>query len=182
MHTNPTHVTPMKHAGRLNFFHFDPEAMHSMEALEQRIARSDLDKPLAELARLRVAQVNGCAYCIDRHARDARALGLDECRITLLPVWRDTDLFSERERATLAWAEALTRVAEAPVPDGTWKLVEEMFVPSQLVDLTLVVTTTMPGTGSSLAFASCRSRRTMPVLSRSPQGAWSRPAPSRSSS
>jgi AhpD family alkylhydroperoxidase len=142
MNANSAQPAPIKRTGRLDFFRFGPEAMHAMEALERRIARCDLDKPLVELVRLRVSQVNGCAYCIDRHARDARALGVDERRLTLLPVWQDTVLFTERERAALAWAEALTRVAGAPVPEGTWEAADGIFVPSQLVDLTLVITTT----------------------------------------
>jgi len=142
MNANATHVAPIKATSRLNFFHHGPEAMQAMEALEHRIAQCDLDKALVELVRLRVSQVNGCAYCIDRHARDARAHGVDDRRIALLPVWRDTTLFTDRERAALAWAEALTRVADAHVPDTIWEQVAAVFAPAQLVDLTLVVTTT----------------------------------------
>ncbi|MFC5568738.1 carboxymuconolactone decarboxylase family protein [Lysobacter yangpyeongensis] len=127
---------------RLDFFAFGPDAMQAMGAPEQRIARSGLAKSLIELIRLRVSQINGCAYCIDKHASAARSLGIDERRLMLLPVWCDTLLFTDSERAALAWAEALTRVADSQVPDETWEHAKRWFLPSQLVDLTLVVTTT----------------------------------------
>jgi AhpD family alkylhydroperoxidase len=130
---------PIAPAPRLNFFAFGPDAMRAMGALDQRIAHSDLDESLVELVRLRVSQINGCAYCIDRHTADALRLGEDDRRLAVLPVWRDTPFFSTRERAALAWAEALTRMAGSPVPDELWKTVEGAFVPSLLIDLTLVI-------------------------------------------
>jgi AhpD family alkylhydroperoxidase len=126
-------------AQRLNFFALGPDAMRAMATLDQRIAHSDLEKPLVELVRIRVSQINGCAFCIDRHTTDARRAGEDERRLALLPVWRETPLFTRRERAALAWAEALTRIADAPVTDELWAQVEAMFVPSQLIDLTLAI-------------------------------------------
>ena len=126
-------------APRLNFFAFGPDAMRVMGALDQRITHSDLEKSLVELVRLRVSQINGCAFCIDRHTTDALRLGEDERRLAVLPAWRDTPFFTPRERAALAWAEALTRIADAPVPDDLWELVERAFVPSQLIDLTLAI-------------------------------------------
>lgn len=135
-----THQTALP-APRLNFFALGPDAMRAWAALDQRIAQSDLENPLVELVRLRVSQINGCAFCIDRHTADALRAGEDPRRLTLLSAWRDTPFFSNRERAALAWAEALTRIADAPVTDGLWQQVEDAFAPSELVDLTLAINT-----------------------------------------
>lgn len=126
-------------APRMDFRALGPDAMRAMGALDLRVHHSDLEKSLVELVRIRVSQLNGCAFCIDKHTADARRGGEDERRLTLLPVWRDTPFFSERERAALAWAEALTRIADAPVDDALWSWVEDVFVPSQLIDLTLAI-------------------------------------------
>lgn len=126
---------------RFNFFMHGPDAMGAMDALEHRIRHSDLDASLIELVRIRVSQINGCAYCIDKHISDARDHGVDERRLALLQVWRETRLFSDRERAALAWAEALTNIASGGASDTVWEQVSEGFPPSQLVDLTLVITT-----------------------------------------
>ncbi|TAH46816.1 MAG: carboxymuconolactone decarboxylase family protein [Dokdonella sp.] len=133
-----THHTALP-AQRLNFFALGPDTMRAMGVLDQRIANSDLEKSLVELIRIRVSQINGCAYCVDRHTADARRAGEDQRRLTTLSVWRDTPFFTARERAALAWAEALTRIADAHVTDELWELVEGEFVPSQLIDLTLAI-------------------------------------------
>lgn len=124
---------------RLNFFAFGPDAMRAMGALDTRVANSGLDKGLVELVRLRVSQINGCAFCVDKHASDAIKSGEDSRRLATLQVWRDVPFFSESERAALEWAEALTLVAESHVSESIWERVKEKFVPSQLVDLTLAV-------------------------------------------
>jgi len=124
---------------RLNFYKSGPEAMKAMAAVEQQIARSGLEKPLMELVRLRASQINGCAYCIDIHTSDARKGGESERRLSLVSVWRETTLFSDRERAALEWAESVTRVAETHVPDEVWERVRPQFTPEELVDLTLLV-------------------------------------------
>lgn len=139
MSTLPHHATPP--APRLNFFALGPDAMRAWAALDQRIAQSELETSLIELVRLRVSQINGCAFCIDRHTADALRAGEDPRRLTMLSAWQDTPFFNSRERAALAWAEALTRIADAPVPDDLWELVEDVFAPSQLVDLTLAINT-----------------------------------------
>lgn len=126
-------------APRLNFFAHGPDAMRAMGALDQRVAQSELEMPLVELVRIRVSQINGCAFCIDRHMADARRAGEDERRLATLQAWRDTPFFSRRERAALAWAEALTRIADAHVPDALWELMQEAFAPQQLVDLSLAI-------------------------------------------
>ena len=130
----PTQTSP-----RLNFFSAGPEAMRAMGALDQRIAQSHLEKPLVELIKIHVSQINGCAFCIDRHVSDARHAGEDERRIATLQAWRDTPFFSSRERAALAWAEALTSIADDHVSDALWESVQAEFSPADLVDLTLAV-------------------------------------------
>jgi AhpD family alkylhydroperoxidase len=113
--------------------------MRAMGALEQRVAHSGLEKPLVELVRIRVSQVNGCAFCIDRHVADARRAGEDERRLATLQAWGDTPFFSPREQAALAWSEALTRIAGDHVPDALWERVRSEFAPAELVDLTLAI-------------------------------------------
>ncbi len=128
---------------RLNFFQSSPDSMRALMGLEERISRSGLEKPLVELVRLRASQINGCAYCIDLHARDARKAGESERRLSALITWRDTPntdvFFSDRERAALEWTEAVTLVAQTHVPDEVWNRVRVHFTPEEIVDLTLLV-------------------------------------------
>jgi len=137
---------------RLNFFSASPEAMKAMNALEQQIARSGLEKPLVELVRLRASQINGCAYCIDRHGSDARNAGESERRLILLSVWRQTLFFNERERAALEWTESLTLVSETHVPDDVWERAQTQFTAVELVDLTLLVNTINAWNRFAIAF------------------------------
>ena len=137
---------------RLDFLALGPDAMRAMRTLEQRIEQSGLEKSLVELVRLRVSQINGCAFCVDRHTADLRRAGEDERRLAAVTVWRDTPFFDARERAALAWAEALTRIADTPVPDELWKFVEDVFAPSQLVDLTLAINTINAWNRFAIAF------------------------------
>ena len=120
---------------RLNFYQSGPEAMKAMAGLEQQISRSGLEPALVELVRLRSSQINGCAFCIDRHATDARKAGESERRLTLVSAWRETPLFSERERAALEWAESLTLVATSHVPDEVWERTKQQFTPTELVEV-----------------------------------------------
>jgi AhpD family alkylhydroperoxidase len=128
---------------RLNFYQSSPDSMRALMGLEERIAKSGLEKPLIELVRLRASQINGCAYCIDLHSRDARKAGESERRLALLVAWRETPssapFFSDRERAALEWTEAVTLVAQTHVPDDVWNRVRVHFTPEELVDLTLLV-------------------------------------------
>lgn len=110
-----------------------------MGALDQRIAQSNLEKSLVELIKIRVSQINGCAFCIDRHVSDSRRAGEGERRIVTLQAWRDTPFFSSRERAALAWAESLTSIVNDHVSDALWDTVQSEFSPSDLVDLTLAI-------------------------------------------
>ncbi|MBL8482285.1 MAG: carboxymuconolactone decarboxylase family protein [Rhodocyclaceae bacterium] len=124
---------------RMDFYKAGPEAMRAMMGLEQRIGRSGLDKLLAEMVRLRVSQINGCAYCVDMHSTDARSAGETERRLAAVVVWREAPFFSERERAALEWAESLTLLAAGGVSDEVWNRVKPHFTPEELVDLTLLV-------------------------------------------
>ncbi|MEO7997039.1 MAG: carboxymuconolactone decarboxylase family protein [Gemmatimonadaceae bacterium] len=136
---------------RLNFYKAGPDAMKVMMMLEQQTSRSTLERTLVELVRLRVSQMNGCAYCVDLHSSEARKAGEDERRLATLVVWRETPLFGDRERAALEWAESITRVAESHVPDEVWLHVKPYFTDTEIVDLTMVVNTV--GAWNRLAIA-----------------------------
>lgn len=125
---------------RLDFYKASPDAIKAMVGLEQRIAKSELEKPLVELVRLRASQINGCAYCVDTHATDARKAGEDDRRLASLCVWRESPFFSERERAALAWTEALTLISQSHAPDDLWEAVRPHFTDIELTDLTLLIT------------------------------------------
>ncbi|HST45318.1 MAG TPA: carboxymuconolactone decarboxylase family protein [Luteimonas sp.] len=116
-------------------------ALQPLIALTEGIqAAGRLEPALAELVLMRVSQINGCAFCLDMHSKDARAAGETEQRLHLLPAWRETRLYSARERAALAWAEALTTLGSADaVPDALYAEVRGQFEEAALVDLTLVV-------------------------------------------
>ncbi|KJK23949.1 alkylhydroperoxidase [Burkholderiaceae bacterium 16] len=108
--------------------------------LDRRNERYRLEHSLVDLVRLRVSQVNGCPYCIDLHSARARKDGEMAARIDMLEVWRDTPLYTDRERAALAWAEAVTDIAGTHVPDTVWEAVRAYFSEREIVDLTLLVT------------------------------------------
>ncbi|MGO4813585.1 carboxymuconolactone decarboxylase family protein [Cupriavidus sp. 2MCAB6] len=108
--------------------------------LDRRNQRYRLEHSLVDLVRLRVSQVNGCPYCIDLHSARARKDGEMAARIDMLEVWRETPLYTDRERAALAWAEAVTDIAGTHVPDAVWEAVRPYFSEREIVDLTLLVT------------------------------------------
>ncbi len=137
---------------RLNFYTANPEAMRLLGTLEQRIAKSGIDKPLAELLRLRVSQINGCAFCLDMHFSDAVKAGEQTRRLASLSAWRETPFFSDRERAALAWTEAVTLVADTHVPDAVWEDIRPYFTPEELVDLMLLITTINTWNRFAIAF------------------------------
>lgn len=128
-------------APRLDFYKASPAAIKAMMGLEDRIGKSGLEPSLIELVRLRVSQINGCAFCIDLHTADARKGGEDDRRLATLSVWRETPFFSARERAALAWTEAVTLIAQDHVPDTVWEAVHPHFSEAEIVDLTLLVAT-----------------------------------------
>ncbi|HWQ54787.1 MAG TPA: carboxymuconolactone decarboxylase family protein [Bryobacteraceae bacterium] len=120
-----------------------PAAYRAMSALEGYIRKSSsLEPPLLELVRMRASQINGCAYCIDMHSKDARASGETEQRLYALNAWEETPFFSDRERAALAWTEAITLIAEAKASDDQlYREVREHFTEEELVNLTLGIVT-----------------------------------------
>jgi AhpD family alkylhydroperoxidase len=126
---------------RINFQQIAPEAMRAMLGLERYLASSRIERPLRNLIKLRASFLNGCAYCIDMHSKDARALGETEQRIYALAAWHETPFYTERERAALAWADAVTQVALGHVPDDVYNATRAAFSEEELVDLTMVVVT-----------------------------------------
>ena len=126
---------------RLDFYNANPNAIKALLGLEKRISESSLEKSLVELIRLRASLINGCAYCIDLHTADARKGGEDYRRLATLSVWRETPFFTDRERAALAWTEAVTLVSQDHVPDEVWTAVRPHFDDAELVDLTLLIST-----------------------------------------
>jgi AhpD family alkylhydroperoxidase len=126
---------------RLNAFQASPKAYQAMAALESFVASCGLEKPLLLLVKMRASQINGCAYCLDMHSKDARALGESEQRLYLLNAWREAPFYTERERAALQWTEAVTLVAEDHVPDEVYERVAKQFSEQELGNLTLAIAT-----------------------------------------
>ena len=115
--------------------------MKAMMALEAYVQSSGLDRSLIELVKARASQINGCGFCLDLHTRDARAHGETEQRLYLLSAWRESPLYSERERAALAWTESLTLIAQTQAPDDVYELARSQFFKEELVKLTLLMVT-----------------------------------------
>lgn len=115
------------------------EGIKSLLGLEHYLHLCGLPSALLELVKLRASQINGCAYCIDMHTKDARARGESEQRLYALNAWRETPFFNDRERAALAWTEAVTEVAKTHVPDDVYAATHRHFNDKELVDLTLAV-------------------------------------------
>jgi AhpD family alkylhydroperoxidase len=124
---------------RIDFTRASLPALKPLFALGAQAETSGLEHPLLELVKMRASQLNGCAYCLDMHSKDARAAGETEQRLYLLDAWRETSLYSERERAALAWTEAVTLVAEGHVPDGAYDEASNHFTEDELVSLTLAI-------------------------------------------
>lgn len=120
---------------RLNYPRQSPEAVRAMYALETHLATSSLESSLRELVKIRASQINGCAFCIDMHTKDARAAGETEQRIYALNAWRETPFFNDRERAALAWTEAVTRIGDG-VSDELFESAKHHFSEKEMVDLT----------------------------------------------
>jgi AhpD family alkylhydroperoxidase len=121
---------------RLEYQSFSPDALAALRALERHLASCGLDHKLMHLLKMRASQINGCAYCLDMHSIDARAAGETEQRLYALSAWRETPFFTDRERAALAWIEALTLVATSHVPDEVFAEVRTQFSDQEIVDLT----------------------------------------------
>ncbi|MGE5222285.1 MAG: carboxymuconolactone decarboxylase family protein [Omnitrophica WOR_2 bacterium] len=124
---------------RLIYKEVAPEGFRTMLKLGYYVNTSGLEPSLLNLIRLRASQINGCAYCIDIHTREARARGETEQRLYALSAWRETPFYSDRERAALAWTEAVTLISESDVPDELYESVRPQFSEKELVDLTFAV-------------------------------------------
>lgn len=124
---------------RIEYFNVVPGAVKAMMGLENQIRHSGLEESLLDLVRMRASQINGCAYCIDMHSKDARARGETEQRLYELDAWRETPFYSERERAALAWTEAVTLIADGHAPEQTYEEVCKQFNDAELVNLTLAI-------------------------------------------
>lgn len=126
---------------RMNFYRAAPDAIKALVAVESQVTASGLEQSLIELVKTRASQINGCAYCINMHTEDASKHGETEQRLYLLNAWRESPLYSERERAALDWTEALTLVSETHAPDADYEAVRAEFTDGELVNLTTLIGT-----------------------------------------
>ena len=126
-------------SARIDYNKVAPGAFRAMFGLERYVRDCGLEPSLLHLIKMRASQINGCAYCLDMHSKDARAEGETEQRLYVLNAWREAPFYTERERAALAWTEALTLVAENHVPDEIYDEVRQHFTERELADLSLAV-------------------------------------------
>jgi AhpD family alkylhydroperoxidase len=126
---------------RLDYGRVAPGVYDAMDALDRYLADCGVDERLLHLVRLRASQLNGCAYCIDMHWKDLRALGDTEQRLCSLDAWRECPYYTDRERAALAWTEAVTRIADGHAPEAVYEAARAQFGEKELSDLTLAVAT-----------------------------------------
>jgi len=124
---------------RLDYARVLPEALQAMRGLERVVDASGLEPRLRELVKIRASQLNGCAYCLDMHTKDAVALGEDPQRLHLVAAWREAPVFTDRERAALAWTEAMTLIAETGAPRAAYAWMASEFTPQEQVALTLAI-------------------------------------------
>ena len=127
---------------RLGWAEYERHAAHTvvaLRALGQAVEESGLEKGLTELAKIRASQLNGCAYCLNFHLAAARKVGVASAKLDLVAVWHEVDIFTGRERAALAWTEALTRMAQQPVADATYTELHQHFSAAEIANLTAAV-------------------------------------------
>jgi AhpD family alkylhydroperoxidase len=124
---------------RINFFKAAPDAVKGMMAVEAGVEKSGLERRLIELVKARASQINGCAYCIYMHVRDAVNHGESNMRLHLLDAWRESSLYTDRERAALAWTESLTKVAETGAPDEAYEPLQRHFNETEIAYLTMLI-------------------------------------------
>jgi len=124
---------------RINYVQVAPDAFKAMRGLEEYVASSGLEKSLYELVKTRASQINGCAFCLDMHTKDARKAGETEQRLYALSAWRETPFYTERERAALEWTEALTLISDTDVPDALYENVRKQFSESEMVALSMAI-------------------------------------------
>ena len=124
---------------RIRYTKVSPGAYHSLLGVEKYLKECGLEERLLDLIKLRVSQINGCAYCLDMHWKDLRSAGESEQRMYSLDAWQETPYYSDRERAALVWTESVTRVSETHVPDEIYNEVKRHFSEKELADLTLAI-------------------------------------------
>jgi AhpD family alkylhydroperoxidase len=129
----------MKMEPRINAYEKGRGAAKVLFGFGAYLAKSPLERKLLDLVDFRVSQINGCAYCLDMHSKDLRAEGESEQRLYLLSAWRETNFYTDRERAALGWAEAVTKLTDGQVPDETHEEARKQFSDEELIDLTLAV-------------------------------------------
>lgn len=124
---------------RMDYRNASPEGAKALGALHAFVHRCGLEPALLEFVKLRASQINGCAHCIDMHTKELRAAGESEQRLYLLNAWQEAPFYSDRERAALAWTEAVTLVADGHVPDAVYETVRAQFNEAELANLTLAI-------------------------------------------
>jgi AhpD family alkylhydroperoxidase len=124
---------------RIDLMHVNPGIFQAMFGLERQVRHAGFDEKLIDLVRMRASQINGCAYCLDMHSKDARAKGETEQRLYSLDAWRETPYYSDRERAALEWTDALTLVSQNHVPDDVYERARAQFSEDELAHLSLAV-------------------------------------------
>jgi len=124
---------------RMNFYQAAPDTIKALTALETQVQSSGLEQSLIELVKTRASQINGCAFCINMHTQDARKHGETERRLYLLNAWRESPLYTDRERAALAWTEAVTLIADTHAPDDLYQGVRKHFSDAETVNLTMLI-------------------------------------------
>ena len=139
---------------RMNFFQAAPDTIKALSALETQIQASGLEQSLIELVKTLASQINGCAFCINMHTQDARKHGETEQRLYLLNAWREAPLYSERERAALAWTEAVTLISETHASDEVYEQVCGEFSETETVNLTMLIATINAWNRLAIAFRS----------------------------
>ncbi|HKV85784.1 MAG TPA: carboxymuconolactone decarboxylase family protein, partial [Ktedonobacterales bacterium] len=130
---------PDRMHSRMEYLKVAPGVSQAMSQLERQVRESGLEAPLLDLVKTRASQINGCAFCLDMHTKDARARGESEQRLYALSAWRETPFYTDRERAALAWTEAVTLVSETHVPDDVYEQAREQFSEEDLANLTLAI-------------------------------------------
>jgi AhpD family alkylhydroperoxidase len=154
---------------RMNVYKAAPELMKALTALDSAVHAAGLEPTLMELVKTRASQINGCAYCIYVHTRDARAKGETEQRLYMLDAWRESTLYSDRERAALAWAESLTLISQNHAPDALFADTLAAFGEADLAKLTLLIVTINVWNRIAISFRSQHPVEAAPVAA---QAAW----------
>jgi AhpD family alkylhydroperoxidase len=137
---------------RIDFYRLSPDGYKAMLGLEHYLSKSKVENKLLHLIKLRVSQMNGCAFCLDMHWKDLRVEGETEQRMYSLDAWREAPYYTDRERAALAWAEAVTNITDGHAPDELFEEARQYFSEQELLDLTLAVATINSWNRISIAF------------------------------